>query len=261
MAWENRNRCNRYYYSGRKQHGVVSKEYLGRGIAAALIASALLKQKQQRTAFWTKRRILLKNLRQINRLIRSFFQFSRQLERLLRFIEKEAKPGMLQALSPMTIQPIEPPTTIQEAMSRAKQGDPEALPQLIEQEPRLWQHFNDLARQAQESQLNALAGEDQFLKATIQARFNALRIELGDGCSNVLEQIIIERILISWLQAQHADLLLAKTAPDDSRITNLLLKRADQCQGRMERAITKLQAMRKPPLPQTKKKRSLAGVL
>lgn len=255
MAWEPRSR-GFFYYESKRQGNRITKEYFGRGIAAALIAATLLKQKQQRTAFWTKRRILLKNLRQIHVLIRSFFQFSRQLEWLLRFIEKEAKPGILQALSPensMISQPTLPLPTIQEAMKRAKQGDPEALPQLIEQEPSLWQHFTDLARQAQESQLNALAGDDQFLKASIQAKFNALRKELGDGSSPVLEQIIIERILISWLQAQHADLLLAKTAPDDSRITNLLLKRANQCQGRMERAITKLQAMRKPPPPKTKR--------
>ena len=268
MAWENRNRSDRYYYAGRKVHGAVIKEYLGRGIAAALIAATLLKQKEHRHALWKNRRTLLHSLQAIHRRIRSFLRYSRQIQRLHRFIQRDARERILEALSqaeyPMPNQIEEPvllPTApaIDETINRATHGDIQILPQLrqlIEQKPLLWQQMTDLARQAQEAQLNALAGENETLKAAILTEFNALKKELGDGTSNPLEQIIIERILISWLQVQHTDLLFAKTPASDSRLTKLLQIRTDQCQGRLQRAITQLQAMRTPKQPQKRKQRA-----
>ena len=49
---------------------------------------------------------------------------------------------------------------IDETLYRAIHGDIQILPQLrqlIEQKPLLWQQMTDLARQAQEAQLHALA--------------------------------------------------------------------------------------------------------
>ena len=264
MAWEPRNRSNCYYYGGKRQGNRIIKEYLGRGITAALIAAALLKQKEHRHALWKKRRELFQGLQVIHSHIRSFLRFSGQIQRLLRFIERDTREGILISLTQefsmanQTEEPILLPMNqpIDEVLTRAKQRDPHVLPQvrqLIEQKPELWQRMMDLARQAQEAQIHALAGDDQILKAAVLSKFNALKKELGDGCSNPLEQIIIERILISWLQIQHTDLLFAKTPASDSALTKLLHKRADLCQGRLQRAITQLQAMRKP-IPPTRKK-------
>ena len=266
MAWEPRN-CNRYYYTVKRQGNQIIKEYLGRGIAAALIAATLLKQKEHRHALWKNRRALLHSLQAIHRRIRSFLRFSRQIQRLQRFIQRDAQrllETLSQAVYPMPNQIEEPvllpiAPAIDETINRATHGDIQILPQLrqlIEQKPQLWQQMTDLARQAQEAQLNALAGENETLKAAILTEFNALKKELGDGTSNPLEQIIIERILISWLQVQHTDLLFAKTPASDSRLTKLLQTRADQCQGRLQRAITQLQAMRTPKQPQKRKKRA-----
>ena len=165
--------------SGKETH--ITKEYLGRGITAALIAATLLKQKEHRHALWKQRRILRHCLRVTDSRIRSFLRFSRQIERLLRFIEKDVKQGILVTLSQeaeytyaMTNQ-LEEPTVLQitpdidDIIYRAKHHDIQVLPQvrqLIDQKPELWLRMMDLAHQAQETQLNALAGDDQIIKSS-----------------------------------------------------------------------------------------------
>jgi hypothetical protein len=262
MAWEPRCR-DFYYYTVRRQGMQVTKEYLGRGIAAALIAAFLLKQKEHRQALWQKRETLVQSLQETNRRVRAFLKFSSKVERLLRFIEKEAQQGNLEAQDkdPMRICPADPvlPMSIKEILSRVKQGDDEVLRVQRSQEPRLRRQLSNLAQEAQKAQLSAIAEDEPVLKEAIRVQYEVLKQELLGDIRNPLEIFVIERILISWLQAQHIDLLLAKTPASDTRITKLLEHRTTQCQRRLHWAVNQLQALRNPTLAKDKKGRSKAA--
>jgi hypothetical protein len=130
---------------------------------------------------------------------------------------------------------------------------------VLEEETSQWNRMSDLAEQAQEIQLNALAGYDSKLKIEILNELQALKEELGHEKSNPLEQIVIERILITWLQLQHTDILLAKTPADDYRLINHLEKRVCQCHNRMLRATSQLHAMRNPAAIRRRKNKSAIG--
>jgi hypothetical protein len=260
MSWEKRNRSNSYYYSAKRVQGKLIKEYLGCGIAAAVLAAVLNQQKEQRKLLLQKRQEFLKSIHKIDHSIREYLRFSRRVEELHWSIEahkeKHISTNPFPTQELLTSMNLESPKENIIGNAILKNGHViRCCSRASEEETSQWTRMRDLAEQAQEVQVNALAADDPKLKAEILAQFQALKEELGHGKSDPLEQIVIERILITWLQLQHTDLLLAKTPTDDFRLINLLEKRACQSHNRIIRATAQLHAMRKPAAKRRRRKR------
>jgi hypothetical protein len=145
---------------------------------------------------------------------------------------------------------------IRKLVQRAEQGDLSVLPalrQVLDENPTLWRHYGDLAELAQLTWLNLACGSNLALRESISRRLEELRTELASENALPLEGLLVERVVVGWLQTSYADVHLAQVknhGPDPARVraaTHLL----DRAQQRYLAAIRQLAVVRKllRPLP------------
>jgi hypothetical protein len=92
---------------------------------------------------------------------------------------------------------------MQAVVNRAKGGDAGAVPRLRElmaQFPVLAGHFGDLGKQAETAWVALAAGSDLCLKETLLAHAVAMRAELGGASPSPVERLLVERVIVTWLQ-------------------------------------------------------------
>src|SRR5690242_8801562 len=81
---------------------------------------------------------------------------------------------------------------IRVVVGRAKQGDTTVLPrlrELLSEHPTLWQHYGDLAAQAEMAWANLAAGPDLHLRECLLQHAEALRQELGGPSPSAIEAL------------------------------------------------------------------------
>jgi hypothetical protein len=135
-----------------------------------------------------------------------------------------------------------------ELVARAEIGDEEILPRLrefLDRRPSIWESAGDVARQAQDAQIALYAGPNLLLRESVERKLDALKDELSVPDQSALEALIIERVMISWLQAGTADAQLAQ-ADDVSKATAYTRqRRVDQSNRRFLAASRQLATVRK----------------
>ena len=162
-------------------------------------------------------------------------------------------------VQPLKKQAAEPQYTeaLQRILQRAQEGDEEVLPQLqalLAEHPQLVEQFGDLAQHAEEALLNLVAGRSLLGKEALRCKLAELQEELGGTSAPPLEQLLISRIAISWLQVHHADLDAAVTQMNGQSTTPRSLhahRRLDQAHRRYLASIKQLALVRKllKPVP------------
>jgi hypothetical protein len=138
-------------------------------------------------------------------------------------------------------------------MVRAQDGDKSVLPairQQLDSRPELWREAGDLATQIQTSLVQATAGENEIVKEAIHRRLDGLRNELLGEVPGALERLLVERILVCWLQVHHAD---AACGPSRGSLplshAEYLQRRLDRAQRRYLAAIRALAVVRRLQVP------------
>jgi len=135
-----------------------------------------------------------------------------------------------------------------ELVARAEIGDEEILPRLRgfrDRRPAIWESAGDVARQAQDAQIALYAGPNLLLRESVERKLDALKDELSVPDQSALEALIIERVMLSWLQAGTADAQLAQ-ADDVSKATAYTRqRRVDQSNRRFLAASRQLATVRK----------------
>lgn len=135
-----------------------------------------------------------------------------------------------------------------ELAERARAGDREVRPvvqELLDRCPEIWQAVGDMAAQAEIAQIELAAQGDLLVAESLTRKLAELKGELGAESASPLERLLIERVVISWLQAVYADVMLARTPPGDPRRTDFLQKRKDRAQNGHLAAIKQLATVRK----------------
>jgi len=105
--------------------------------------------------------------------------------------------------------------TISDLVVRAEcEGDTAALETLKKEHPEALGNYmvvlGDLRKATEDVLLDAFIGEDlPITRQGVELRLDELRDELAGPESSPLERLLIERIVISWVQANHADLVAA----------------------------------------------------
>jgi hypothetical protein len=88
-----------------------------------------------------------------------------------------------------------------EALSRAQAGDTAALSALRQQmDSSWWDEVTDLARNAEQSLVHAVAGNNALLDGAVSQKLAVLKAELGGPSPNPLERLLVERVATCWLQ-------------------------------------------------------------
>jgi len=139
---------------------------------------------------------------------------------------------------------------LKDLVDRAQQCDRSVLPQLrenLDNKPRLWQEYGDLAHQAQLLWLSQLAGKDVFLEESVRRKLDELRAQLAGTEPSPLEKLLVERILACWLQVHYADCLYVQARGPESTpaVRQELMKRQDSSQKRYLASIKQLALLRK----------------
>jgi hypothetical protein len=137
---------------------------------------------------------------------------------------------------------------IRELIKRAKAGDPDILPDLrrvLDSHPEVWQSVADLARHAIDAQVNLAAGQDHMLRQSLGRQLDAMKQELGHGVAGPLERLLIDRVLVTWVQAWYADAMRTASTDVDLRQAQFLEARSARAHRAHMSAIKSLATVRK----------------
>lgn len=104
------------------------------------------------------------------------------------------------------------PAELKTLLQRGHAGDASVLPELKQaflDNPELAAHLGNLVRHAEESLLTLAAGTNLTAREAIRHQVHELRAKLTTTASSPLEHLLIDRIVISWVEVYHGDIELA----------------------------------------------------
>ena len=135
-------------------------------------------------------------------------------------------------------------------VAEAKQGKAEALPRLrqrLDDHPEIWRHYGDLDVQVTAKWIGLLAGDDCCVHESLKRRVDAWRTELQTANDSPLEQLLVARIITSWLQVRFLDsavALAAEGAPTtQARFMDQQLHRAEKRHIEAIRALAEVRKL------------------
>ena len=140
-----------------------------------------------------------------------------------------------------------------ELISRAKTGDPTAMPEireLLKTTPSLFQALGDIAGNALVSWIRRYAGDDLIQAEAIGQQVDQLRDELTESNDGPLEKLIVEQLLVVMVQLNYRSTVLAQT--DSTHVPTLgyierQLDRATRRFAHLARNLKLLRGARRKP--------------
>ena len=153
------------------------------------------------------------------------------------------------------------PDSVSEALAdllrRARASDKvacETLGSLTQNAPHMWDLLSELARQARASWIDlvTLPSEDCILdREDLEGRLAQLQSDLAAEGDGRVEALLIERILIAWVAANHSDIQLAQAMRQSATRWELeyLERQQERTQRNLLRATQSLATLRRlrPP--------------
>ncbi len=94
-------------------------------------------------------------------------------------------------------------------LARTQTGDPAAMVEaraILDAEPALWDQVGDLAAIALRSWVDLVAGaKNEVAQEAMRRRLRALKDDLGANGASAVERLLINRVLMCWIQVHHAE--------------------------------------------------------
>ena len=136
----------------------------------------------------------------------------------------------------------------QHLISQADRGDEDAadrLRRMLKDNPTIWQEIGDLAKHCEQSLIDLIASGNLLLKESLRLKTAELRTSLlAEAASTTLEKLLIEHVLVSWLELQLAR--MAAIQPQQNKHdARYWQERLDQANVRYMAAIEQLASIRK----------------
>jgi hypothetical protein len=139
-------------------------------------------------------------------------------------------------------------TPLEATIILARRGNKKILPrlrQLLHEQPELWQHFGNLASQAQETWLKLIAGDDLYFAETVRLHLDTLRQELIGSGGNPVIHLLADRVLACHLQLLFFEATEGQILDKDNpRLAVFNSKRQDQAHRQYLSAIKMLATVR-----------------
>jgi hypothetical protein len=146
----------------------------------------------------------------------------------------------------------DPGEEIVKLLKRAQGGDASTLPMLrrLMQQPGFADLCGcDLARLAESSMVEALAGENLVLKEGVLSKMESLRGELAGPDPSPVERLLVERVVACWLQSYAADLHYAQAKSLSLVSGDYYQRRMDRAHRRLLQAVKTLELVRRLAAP------------
>lgn len=219
MAWEQRRSCrSQYYYRSVRVGGRVIKQYVGK-FSDALVQLIAKKEQLDRSihlAAMNDARAEQCGYEQLRPLLRhtenevqSWVQIyllanglSRKEDRIVK-LEK----GRIESPRSSGMPPVDQITRehFDELVALAKRGDCEAathLRQIVRERRDIWEPIGNLTRHVEAALIELIGREDQLLKESLVAKANDLRSSLDGESKDVLCQLMVDHLVLTWLEIQ-----------------------------------------------------------
>jgi hypothetical protein len=161
------------------------------------------------------------------------------------------------------------PPELLDLLERGNAGDVSVLPGLkkvFDDHPELVALLGDLARQAELSLLALVAGTSLTAREAISRHVAELRSRLQATAESELEKLLVERVVLSWLEVHYGDIDLAQhllRQPGASPATQAAQKRLDRAHARFltaSKSLATVQKLIRPGLPTLVLLRPVRGV-
>lgn len=107
---------------------------------------------------------------------------------------------------------------IQPFVKRAQQGDASALPvlrQFLDNHPEIWREAGDLARHAVLCATPKAYEKDLVMRECVDRKLAEHRVELEGSRPTKVERMLVDRVLVCWLQVHFADMAAAEVQDRD----------------------------------------------
>jgi hypothetical protein len=134
-------------------------------------------------------------------------------------------------------------------------GDRTVLPALrafLDHTPAIWEHVQSLATQVERSWLRVIAGDDLVTQEILTRQAALMKAQLSGPAPTPLEQLLVDRIVVCWLQVQQAELRAAGRLQQHSPVLSPLEEqRLEAVQRRLLMAVKNLAQVRKLLQPGT----------
>ena len=140
---------------------------------------------------------------------------------------------------------------VNDVLRRAEAGDRAAFAVAMEIHaavPRLWEHNAHLLRRNLEDALLDLlmpAGAQLVSRAAAERQVAAMRAELLGGRPTPLERVLVDRIVVDWLDAQVSDTTRAQQVESSIRVAEYRDRRSDRAHARLMRSLRTLATVRR----------------
>ena len=137
---------------------------------------------------------------------------------------------------------------LSDLIDRAQRGDQTAMPelrQLVDKSPELWKQVGDLAKHVETAWIKVLAANDLLTQECLQREAERRRVELLGDDPTAIERHLIETIVASWLQLEHAELQMGRNSQQatDKQLT-FRHRRLESAQKQHRAAINQLVKVR-----------------
>jgi hypothetical protein len=117
---------------------------------------------------------------------------------------------------------------------------------MLDAHPEVWQRCGDLAVLAQSKWLELICGKDLLLREALQRRLDQMKAELTGTDASLLERLLGERALATWLQVHYADALYAQVKVNSSGIHKSIVARQHAAHQLFLQSVKMLVTLRKP---------------
>ena len=270
MGWETRGTgSHRYFYLPRRVGNRVVRQYFGRGPDAQQAAQADAAARALRMEARSELLALRATLDGLDRLTAELRRGSDLLsEAALLSSGFHQHRGQWRKWrgTRMTVESREHDTTMEREAEKpqvtqleaiillARRGRKEVLPQLrklLDENPDLWKSYGDLGQHAEAAWIAMIAGPDLLLQESLVRHIRETKERLCQEHSSPLEQLLVQRVILSQLQSLWCDTIEAeRLAGQDSRMAEFQLRRAEQAH-RQYLSASKTLAMVRKLLPAT----------
>ena len=221
MGWITRGTNSYYYRCYRDSNGRVRTKYVGHGTAAMMLSECVERRKKKRRDVRKKMECEQDELRELNRSISPLID---QVEQLFRATMALAGfrlyPGRIWRKCRQKMSVLgenKELKTLDDAIHAAELGDPRALNIVrnhLNANSDLWRASGDLATQAIRQWIHKTTKGDLFSREMVIKKVASLRYDLKRDDKDTFERLILDRVVLSWLQLNHLDRLDAISEPE-----------------------------------------------
>jgi hypothetical protein len=147
-------------------------------------------------------------------------------------------------------QPKTYPPDLKTILERGQAGDLTVLPELkkaFDENPELSAMFGDLVLHAEQALLSLAAGNSLTAREAIARQVSELRNRLLATAASELEKLLVDRIVITWIEVYHGDMDFANHVDRQpaTAATRAATKRLDRAHQRFLTAIKCLATVQK----------------